>query len=188
MALLRSLALFLLEFVETVVIALLFFAIMYIFLFQPHQVRGSSMLPNFYNGEYLLTNKITYRFSPPKRGEVVVFKSPENTQYDYIKRIIGLPGDKLEVKNQDFYINGQKINESSYLSPAIKSQPGYYLTEGKEITIPDNHYFVVGDNRQNSSDSRDFGPISRNSIIGKAWFMYWPPGKIGLIQEKNYSF
>ena len=188
MAVLRSLALFFLEFLETAVIALLFFAIMYIFLFQPHQVKGNSMLPNFVNGEYLLSNKLTYRFGEPDRGDVVVFKAPGNNQFDYIKRVIGLPEDKIEILQGHIYINGQLIDESSYLSPIVETRSGYYLQEAKEIVIPPNHYFVGGDNRANSSDSRDFGPIPKQNIIGKAWFMYWPPQKIGLIGEKTYGF
>lgn len=188
MSILRSVGLFFLEFLETVVIALLFFAIMYIFLFQPHQVKGNSMLPNFINGEYLLTNKLVYRFKDPGRGDIVVFRAPENNQYDYIKRIIGLPGDTVKILNGNIYINNQKIDESAYLSPTIQSRPGYYLHEGKEIVIPPNSYLVFGDNRTNSSDSRDFGPIPKESIVGKAWFMYWPPAKIGLIKQTTYNF
>ena len=97
MKLLKAVGLFVLDFIETIVIALSVFIIVYIFLFQPHQVKGNSMLPNFYDSEYLLTNKINYRFNDPKRGDVIVFKAPQNENYDYIKRIIGLPNDKVSI-------------------------------------------------------------------------------------------
>ena len=187
MNLIRSLSSLFLEFLETTVIALLIFAVLYIFVFQPHQVKGNSMLPNFINSEYLLTSKLSYRFGEPKRGDVVIFKAPDNTQYDYIKRIIGLPGDSIEILNDHFYINGKKIDESSYLPPTTQTSPGRFLRDGKKIIIPQAEYFVVGDNRSNSSDSRDFGPVSGENIVGKAWFMYWPPNKIGVIEEKTYT-
>lgn len=178
---LRKLGFFLLDFIETIVTALVIFVIFYLFLFQPHQVKGKSMFPAFENSEYLLTNKITYRFNIPQRGDIIIFKSPENKKYDYIKRIIALPGEKISLKDGKIFINGSKLNESAYLSENIYTKGSNFLPEGKELKVPKNQYFVIGDNRPNSSDSREWGYISIENIIGKAWLRYWPPSRFGFI-------
>jgi len=188
MSLTKSLTVFLLEFLETAALALLFFALMYLVAFQPHQVKGNSMLPNFIDGEYLLTNKLTYRFGEPQQGDVVIFKAPDNPEYEYIKRIIGLPGDSIKLDQGKFLINQKPIDESVYLPITTQTRPGNYLRAGKEVIVPPNTYFVSGDNRSNSSDSRDFGPVPVKNIVGKAWFMYWPPAKLGLVHHDRYSF
>jgi len=188
MSFLRSLATFFLETLETVVMALLLFALSYIFAFQPHQVKGNSMLPNFFNDEHLLTNKLVFLFRSPQRGDVIIFKAPDNPEYDYIKRIIGLPGDTIEVKESHFLVNNRAINEAAYLPAGTLTKAGYYLHEGQKLVVPSNAYFVSGDNRGNSSDSRDFGPVPKKSIIGQAWLMYWPVNKLGIIKEMTYSF
>jgi len=172
---------FLLDFIETIVTSLVIFIFVYLFLFQPHQVKGVSMYPNFENGENLLTNKIVYRFSKPQRGDVIIFKAPPKQNYDYIKRVIGLPGERLSLKNNKFFINDAPLNESFYLADNIPIRDGHFLHEGEEITIPENQYFVAGDNRSHSSDSREWGCIPLENIIGRAWLRYWPPDKFGLI-------
>lgn len=176
-----KIAAFLMDFVETIITALLFFIIIYLFLFQPHQVKGNSMHPSFEDNEYLLTNKITYRFKDPQRGEVVIFKAPPKKEYDYIKRIIGLPNDTIMINDGKVYINGALLDESDYLDENIYTQPGAFSSEDEEIIIPANHYFVIGDNRTHSNDSREWGYIEKEDIIGKAWLSYWPPSKFGLI-------
>lgn len=179
---LRSLGEFLLDFIEIIVISLAFFVVVYIFLFQPHQVKGSSMLPNFNNGEYLLTNKITYRINKPQKGDIVVFKAPKNEDYDYIKRIIALPGERVKISNGFVYINNQLLDEADYLLLTEKGTPaGQFLKEGEEIVVPRDSYFVLGDNRRHSSDSRDWGFVPLENIVGLAWFRYWPPNKLGLL-------
>ncbi len=188
MSIIRSAAGVFLEFLETVVLALLLFALSYIFLFQPFIVKGNSMLPNFLDTEHLLTNKIVFYFRQPQRGEVIIFKAPDNPKYDYIKRIVGLPGDSVEIRNGRYYVNNKEINESAYLPADTVTNSGNYLHEEQKIIISQDAYFVSGDNRGNSSDSRDFGPIPKKSIIGKAWLIYWPPSKIGLVKEETYSF
>jgi len=176
-----------LDFVETIVIALAIFVVMYRFLFQPHQVQGNSMFDNFYNGEYLLTDKLSYRFKAPERGDIIVFKAPKNEDYDYIKRVIGLPGERIKILNGKVYINDQPIDESPYLDKAIITQSGYFSREGLTINIAADNYFVMGDNRMNSSDSRDWGTVPRQNIIGKAWLRYWPLNKIGLVDKYPYD-
>lgn len=149
---------------------------------QPNQIKGASMEPSFYSGEYILTSKITYRFRSPHRGDVIVFKSPKNPDIDYIKRIMGLPGDQVMVKNSDLYINGQLLQEN-YTSAKINLWEGGFLRDGVPATIPRNEIFVMGDNRPRSSDSREFGPVPLDSIIGQVFFRYFPANKMG--QVKN---
>jgi len=179
----KNLWLFFLDFIETIVIALAIFVVVYRFLFQPHQVKGNSMYDNFHDGEYLLTNKIGYRFNEPLRGDVVVFKAPKNEDYDYIKRIIGVPGDQVMVKNSKVYINGNLLDESGYLDPRIKTNTGAYLREGLAATVPANSYFVMGDNRNHSSDSRDWGAVPISNIVGEAWVRYWPINHFGVVKK-----
>ncbi|MCX6817210.1 MAG: signal peptidase I [Candidatus Beckwithbacteria bacterium] len=182
-SILRRLWLWFLDFIETIVIALAIFVVMYRFLFQPHQVKGSSMYDNFHDGEYLLTDKISYRFTPPQRDDVIVFKAPQNEDYDYIKRIIGLPGDRVKIKQGRVYVNEQILDESGYLDKSIMTQPGYFTQEGQTLTVPEGNYFVMGDNRSNSSDSRDWGFVPTANIVGKAWVRYWPINNFGVIKK-----
>lgn len=176
---------FLFDILESIVVALAIFVVVYLFLFQPHQVKGASMDPNFHDGEYILTNKFQYHFDEPKRGDVIVFKSPQNPDIDYIKRIIGLPGDKVALRNNHFYVNSKELPES-YIAPELFTYNGSYLREGMEILVPENHYFVVGDNRPRSSDSREWGPIEKSAIIGKSQFRYWPFDRMGIINRAQY--
>lgn len=185
-SLFKQLVTFFLDFLETIVVALSIFVVVYLFLFQPHEVKGSSMEPSFSNNEYILTDKISYRFSKPKRGEVIIFKSPKNPDVDFIKRIIGLPGEKIMIEKGRVFVNDEIISEP-YINPPTNLFPGSKLSEGEEIVIPVDNYFVLGDNRSHSSDSRDFGPINRDSIIGKAFIRYWPISALGVIKEINYS-
>ena len=182
----RRLFQFFFDILESIVVALAIFVVIYLFLFQPHQVKGASMEPNFHDGEYILTNKFEYRFSRPRRGDVIVFKSPQNPDIDYIKRIIGLPGDRVKLLNNHYFINSIQLDES-YLSPTLYTYQGSFLREGDEISVPENHYFVSGDNRPRSSDSREWGTIDRSAIIGKSQLRYWPFNRFGLIPPANYA-
>ena len=174
---------FFLDIIQTVVVALSIFVIVYLFFFQPHQVKGSSMYPNFLNEEYLLTDKISYQFQEPKRGDVIVFTAPKNEEYEYIKRIIGLPGETIQIKKGDIFINEKKLLEE-YLPDNIKTQSGSFLKESQSLVIPMDQYFVFGDNRAFSSDSRAWGTVPRENIVGKAWLCYWPLDKFGLIKRR----
>lgn len=179
---LKKIGAFFLDIIQTVVVALSIFVIVYLFFFQPHQVKGSSMSPSFLNGEYLLTDKITYRFQEPKRGDVIVFIAPKNEEYEYIKRIIGLPGDSIRIAGGDIFIN-QKKSEELYLPKDLKTRSGSFLREDQLFSIPAEEYFVAGDNRSHSSDSREWGTVPRENIIGKAWFRYWPLTEFGLVKR-----
>jgi signal peptidase I len=134
-------------------------------------VVGISMEPSFEEGQRLLINRAVYHFREPARGDVIVFQPPGN-QPDYIKRIIALPGDTVEIKEEAVYVNGSQLYE-----PYIKDPPSYTLPPTK---IPDNNYFVLGDNRNHSNDSHNDWTVERTAIIGKAWLSIWPPGEWGL--------
>jgi len=184
---------FILEFVQSIVLALSVFVIVYLFIAQPNEVKGSSMLPNFVNGEYLLTDKISYLMGKPKRGDVIVFKAPPTEpcaeeSCEYIKRIIGMPGDRVMVKEGVVVLNGETMNEI-YLAEGTITMPGDYCREGEEVVVPENMVLAFGDNREHSRDGREFGPISMSGsvkgVIGKAFFKYWPPQSIGLVKKFN---
>lgn len=174
------------DFLQGIVVILAIMVMIYLFVMSPQEINGASMEPNFHNGEFILTNKITFKFSNPVRGDVVIFKSPGNKEIDYIKRIIGLPGDTVSLKNSKIYVNNQLLNES-YLAPDIYIFGGAFLQDGSEITVPEGKYFVMGDNRPHSSDSREFGTIAKEDFIGKAMIRYWPFARAGLLQRPQYT-
>ena len=185
-----SLGNFLLEFIQSIVLALSVFVLLYLFVAQPNEVKGSSMYPNFKDKEYLLTEKLSYQFGEPKRGDVVIFKAPATEtcaidECEYIKRIIGIPGDKVMVKEGDVYLNGEKLDQS-FLPEMVYSSPGDYMEESVEKTVPEGQYLCFGDNRPNSRDGREFGPIDRDLIIGKAFLKYWPLNSVGLIPKVSF--
>lgn len=173
---------FFLDFMETIVVALSIFVVFYLFLAQPHEIKGSSMEPTFQNNEYVLTDKISYRFRDPNRGDVIVFKAPRNPDVDFIKRIIALPGEKVKIENGHVLINENLLSEP-YLTSLTTLYPGSFIEEGTEIVVPDREFFVMGDNRAHSSDSREFGTVKRNLIIGRAFIRYWPINKFGVVSN-----
>lgn len=183
--LLQRLGAFFWEIFQVTIFAVTIFLFVWFLILQPHKIKGESMLPNFLDGEYLLTEKVTYRFEKPKRGDVVVFIPPTNPDDEYIKRVIGLPGDTVGLQDGKFYINGKLLPED-YLPSSQYTTPGNFLSEGKEIIVPEGEYFVVGDNRPNSSDSRVWGPVKLGKIHGKAFFVYWPVVKAGKVEAVSY--
>ena len=185
MQLVKTFFSFFLDIIETVVVALCIFVIVYLFFLQPHQVVGNSMIPNFHDKEYILTDKISYRFREPRRGEVVVFKSPEDKDKDFIKRVIGLPGEKVKITQGQIYINGAVLKES-YLDPDLRTPPGKFLIENEELAIPPDAYVVFGDNRYNSSDSRSWGYMPKVDLIGRALLVYWPPNQARAVPKIMY--
>jgi signal peptidase I len=182
---------FILESVQALVLALSVFVLLYLFVAQPNQVHGNSMVPNFQDNEFLLTEKLTYLRRLPKRGEVVIFKAPPSepcaeNECEYIKRVIGLPGESITVKDGSVYINDNRLEEN-YLPSSFQTGPGSYLREGRTVEIPQGEYIMMGDNRPHSRDSREFGPIPRESIVGRAFFSYWPVDNLGLIKHAKYN-
>lgn len=176
---------FILEFVQSIVLALSVFVLIYLFVAQPNEVKGNSMLPNFVNAEYLLTDKLTYQFSEPKRGDVIVFKAPPSEpcaedECEYIKRIMGVPGDTIKVEGGQVYLNG-KLLDQKFLPVDFVTEAGAFCQEGQEVTVPPGMYLPFGDNRAHSRDGREFGPIKKDLIVGRAFFKYWPVSAVGLI-------
>ncbi len=174
------------DFLQGIVVVLALLVMVYLFIMSPQEIQGSSMEPNFHDGEYILTNKILYKFRDPVRGDVVILKSPMNKEIDYIKRVIGLPGDTVSVHDNALWINGEKLVEP-YLAPDTQIFGGTFLPEGQTITVPPDNYFVCGDNRAHSSDSREFGTIAKGDLIGVAIFRYYPFSLMGPITRPTYS-
>ncbi len=165
------------EVVITVLIAVAVFALLQLTV-QSYTVVMSSMEPNFQQGECIMVNKVSYHSTGPQRGEVIVFHPPVESQFPYIKRVIGLPGDTVEIKDGKVFVNNISLDEKYIMAP-----PDYTMAA---IQVPENEYFVLGDNRNNSNDSHTGWTVPRANIIGKAWFIYWPPSKWGLV--KHYSY
>lgn len=171
---------FFMEIMETVVFIGSLFIVIYLFIAQPNQVKGQSMVPTFDDGNYIFTSKVTYKMRTPNRGDVVVFHSPRNPEIEYIKRIIGLPGDTVLIQNEQVSVNGRVLDEP-YISAATTLMPSGYAQEGIPIVVPDGYLWVMGDNRPRSSDSREFGPITYSSVIGQVFYRYFPANRIGKI-------
>lgn len=183
---LRRLGAFFLDILEVVVFAVAIFLFIYLLILRPHKIKGSSMEPNFPDKEYLLTEKVTYYLNQPKRGDVIVFKPPISEEDEFIKRIIGLPGETVSVSGGKVFING-KILEEPYLDKNLLTTGGNFLSEGAKITVPPDEYFVLGDNRPHSSDSRTWGFVIKKRISGRSWLIYWPPSQAGFVKKINYN-
>jgi signal peptidase I len=177
----RNFLSFIWETLKIVIIALVIVIPIRYFLFQPFFIKGASMEPNFDDGQYLIIDELSYRFREPQRGEIVVFKYPHDPSQRYIKRIIGLPGETVEVKDGRVFISGEALDESGYL-------PTGTLTPGlAKITLAENDYFVLGDNRLHSSDSRSWGPLPKENIVGRAYLRAWPFDVLAKFEAPTYS-
>jgi signal peptidase I len=170
------------------------------FLVKPFRIPSESMVPTLEVGQRVLVDRVSFRFGDPDRGDIVVFKpphgadvgscgvkhpsdepcpkeTPERSDTNFIKRVVGVPGDRLKVLEGSVYINGRRQKESfARLDPECGT-----CNLPREITIPEDHYYMMGDNRGESADSREWGPVPKKWIIGKAFMTYWPPGRIGLL-------
>ena len=182
MILLKGFIAFLMEIMETIVFVGSLFIVVYLFIMQPNQIKGASMVPTFENGNYIFTSKITYKMRKPVQGDIVVFHSIRNPDIEYIKRIIGRPGDTVLIQNQEVFVNGTQLTEN-YISAKTTLIPGSYIQEGVVLTVPEDHYFVMGDNRPRSSDSREFGPIAFDSIVGQVFYRYFPINQMGKLEN-----
>jgi signal peptidase I len=168
------------EVAEVVVLAIiLYFGIS--FAVQAVHVEGLSMYGTLDDNDYLIANKIDYRLHPPQRGDIIILRPPTDNSKDFIKRVIALPGEKLLIRDSTVYINGHRLDESAYLPEqwtTLNNWPGDG-SDGRVMKA--NEYFVMGDNRNRSQDSRIFNPITRDRIDGKAWFRIWPLDHFGNI-------
>lgn len=168
----------LLEAFEIIIVAVASIFIIYGFIAQPFLVHGASMEPNFSNGDYLLVDEITYKFKSPARGEVIVFRNPRNESEFYIKRVIGLPGEEVDIKNNKVFINGVELKEE-YLPEGLK------FNGDSSFNLNYDEYFVMGDNRPQSYDSRSWGPLKQNEIIGAARLRFLPLTKLKTFTNGN---
>jgi len=177
---------FLLETIKIVVISLIIIVAVRTYVIQPFFVSGKSMEPNFHDGDYLIVDEISYRIDEPKRGDVIIFRYPKNTKEFFIKRIVGLPGEKVEIKNSRIIIynnenqNGMILDENIYI-PLSTETTGSYNT-----ILKNDEYYVLGDNRNASADSRIWGVLKENFIIGKAWIRAWPVGDFAMFEVVEY--
>lgn len=167
------------EFAETILLTLLIYVLVRTFLFENYRVVGHSMDPTLENDQYLMVNKLDYRLREPQRGDIVVFRDPHDGKRKLIKRIVGLPGEILEIRSGQVFVSGRRLDEPYLADPGLSSQP--------PIPIPDDSYYLLGDNRNNSSDSRNWGALPKSEIVGKAWLSYWPPRLWGLIPHRAYE-
>jgi signal peptidase I len=160
------------EIVETIILTVVIF-----FLIQTvvrnFRVVGSSMEPNLHDSQYLIVDKISYRLGEPRRGDVIVFEPPNRPGEDYVKRVIATPGELIEILNGQVIINNQPLDE-----PYIAHQGSYSMAARR---VGPNELFVLGDNRNSSSDSHNWGMLTRDKLVGKAWVSYWPPSRWGII-------
>jgi signal peptidase I len=151
-------------------------AFIIIFLYQPVKVEGTSMMPGLEDQERIFVNKFVYRWEPIERGDIVVFRYPRDTSKSYIKRVIGVAGDRIRIENGQVYVNGHALDED-YVPSDYADARSY-----GEVVVPANSFFVLGDHRTMSNDSRDFGPVNERYIYGKAVFGYWPMEKLGRLR------
>lgn len=170
------------ELVHVIVISLAIILPIRYFLIQPFYVKGASMEPNFYDHEYLIINEISYRFIDPERGDIVVFRYPNDPQQYFIKRIVGIPGERIVISDGKVRIydardpGGYLLDENDYL--------GNQHTPGeKDVTLSEDEFFLLGDNRKASLDSRVFGAVPGKFIVGKVWFRGWPPERIHFFSD-----
>ena len=180
----KSFFLFIWEITKIVIIALLIVLPIRYFLFQPFIVRGQSMEPNFNHGDYLIVDQITYRFRAPERGEIIVFKYPVDPSQRFIKRVIGLPGETIEIQEGKvvIYNNGEglALDESAYLFSSA------FTSDDVHISLDENEYFVLGDNRGASADSRRWGPLPEENIVGRTLIKAWPFVAFAKIEAPEY--
>ena len=176
---------FLFELIQVVVISLAIIIPVRYFLVQPFYVKGASMEPNFFNSEYLMIDELSYRFHPPSRGDVIVLRYPNDVKEFFIKRVIGLPGETVEIAGgqvkifNDQHPNGFVLDEKGYLDQD-------YTQTTQTVTLKSDEFFVMGDNRLASLDSRYFGPEKKNLIIGRVWFRAWPLDRWKVFQTPVY--
>lgn len=183
---LKAVALFILELIKVGVLAALTIGLIRYFLFKPFYVKGASMEPTFFDHEYLIVDELSYYLRPPERGEVIVFKYPENPTEYFLKRVIGLPGERVKVSGGIITVYNQAHPEGVVMAESYL--PADLVTSGENTyTVGPDQYFVLGDNRSNSFDSRRFGPINKSYIVGRALFRGWPLDRIQKFNTPSFN-
>jgi signal peptidase I len=167
--------------VRDLLLAICFAVVIIVFLYQPVKVEGTSMAPLISDQERIFINKLVYKFEPISRGDVVVFWYPSDRTKSFIKRVVGLPGEAVEIRQGRVYVNGQVLDEP-YILPAYLDANSY-----PAFRVPPHEYFVMGDHRDSSNDSRMFGPVPAEYIYGKAVFAYWPMDHFGSLSDSVYA-
>jgi signal peptidase I len=162
------------EVLETVLPAILIALLINVFIGQATRVEGQSMEPNLHSDQRLVVEKVTYRFHGPQRYDIVVLKLPNQGDELLIKRVIGLPGETVEIRGGQVFVNGEPLDEPLVDEETLPGRNG-------QVTVPPLHVYVLGDNRNHSNDSRSFGPIPIENIVGRAWLSYWPPEDLGVV-------
>jgi len=170
------------EILKIVIISLAIIIPIRYFLIQPFFVRGESMDPSFYNGDYLIIDEISYRFESPERGDVIIFRYPLDKSQFFIKRIIGLPEEKVEIKNGKVFIYSIETPDEKIVLDELEYLEDAYTPGNLIIDLEENEYFVLGDNRNASSDSRKWGELNKKLIIGQVWFRAWPFNRVGTVK------
>lgn len=173
------------SFFSSVLITVVLAILLRFFVIQPFIVDGESMEPNFSNQQYIMIDKLSYRFRDPGRGEVVVFHPPTNPTENYIKRVIGLPGETVKIENNEVVVNGHVVNET-YLGSRQHATQNF--SSMPPVTLGDDEYFVLGDNRPHSSDSREWGPLKKAAIEGRTWFVIFPVNAFHTVTKPSYDF
>jgi len=180
---------FIFELIKIIVVSLVIIIPIRYFLVQPFYVKGASMEPNFYDHEYLIIDEISYRFKEPSRGDIIVFRYPKNPQEYFIKRIIGLPGEKIQVKDGQVRIINNNNQDGSILDePYLANGTKTYSLIEDAVSLGNEEYFVLGDNRNSSKDSRSFGSVNRSFITGRVILRGWPFSRINLFKLPEYQY
>jgi len=182
----QSIGQFIWELAKIVIISLAIIIPIRVFLIQPFYVKGASMEPTFYDNQYLIIDEISYRFSEPQRGDVVVIKYPQDPSQYFIKRIIGLPGETIDIKDGSVYIKISKSIEEIKINEPYLAE-GIITNGEKQISLGADEYYLLGDNRPSSLDSRSFGPVNEKYIVGKTWIRVWPFDKFHHFTMVNYN-
>jgi signal peptidase I len=173
MKIIKSVIAFVADTLETITFVGSMYIVVYLFFFFPSSVMGASMEPTLHTGDRIFISRVAYRMGEISRGDVVIIKSPRNPDIEYVKRVIGLPGETLLFKDGEVYVNDYLLEEP-YLTEKTNLWQNGFVEENIPYVVPENHIFVMGDNRPRSSDSREFGPVPVESIIGKATVQYYP--------------
>ena len=170
------------EWVEPVIIAVILALIIRAFIVQAFKIPTGSMRPTLMEGDRILVNKFIYKFKEPKRGDIIVFRSPEDKKKDFIKRLVALPGETLEISNGMILIDNKAVDKDSVMRERYYYNRGDFGVEGQTMEVPLDAYYVLGDNSISSRDSRYWGFLPKKYLIGKAFLLYWPPTRIRLLR------